>query len=237
MPAVPDQTEPPRALNIDLYCLTCGYNLRGLSGDPVRCPECGNLNPIGDVELPAELITRQLRRMDPSGSIIAFVFSLPFQAMFWLLVWQATAGNPGIPLLVWLIFGIPAFALFGLGIRGLFRFRSSCLGKPGWGTVYLKYFLFGLLLVGLIAGVMTGGWLLACWLMETQADLGLQVLLLFAGLFIPGSLGAFGARYLLAGLQRRLTKSMQVLQREVAVTIARDESRKRLIHRRGRPLA
>ena len=56
-------TEPAPALDRDLYCLTCGYNLRGLSGDPVRCPECGNLNPIGDVEIPAEIITKQLRRM------------------------------------------------------------------------------------------------------------------------------------------------------------------------------
>lgn len=29
----------------DRYCRLCGYNLRGLSGDSVRCPECGKLNP------------------------------------------------------------------------------------------------------------------------------------------------------------------------------------------------
>lgn len=26
---------------IDLYCYACGYNLRGLSGKRIRCPECG----------------------------------------------------------------------------------------------------------------------------------------------------------------------------------------------------
>jgi hypothetical protein len=33
-------------------CLDCGYRLRGLSGDPRRCPECGLVNPS---ELPKEV--------------------------------------------------------------------------------------------------------------------------------------------------------------------------------------
>ncbi|MGH8629185.1 MAG: hypothetical protein ACREU7_00265 [Burkholderiales bacterium] len=35
------------ALAADLFCLQCGYNLRGLSGDPIRCPECGRVHDIG----------------------------------------------------------------------------------------------------------------------------------------------------------------------------------------------
>lgn len=33
-------TTPASVEDIDLYCLQCGYNLRGQSGDPRRCPEC-----------------------------------------------------------------------------------------------------------------------------------------------------------------------------------------------------
>jgi len=35
------------AIDEDLFCLTCGYNLRALRGDPVRCPECGEDNAVG----------------------------------------------------------------------------------------------------------------------------------------------------------------------------------------------
>src|SRR5262249_22782403 len=49
---------------IDLYCLACGYNLRGLSGDPRRCPECGHLNPVGDLMVPASEIAKQLTAME-----------------------------------------------------------------------------------------------------------------------------------------------------------------------------
>ena len=59
----------PRSLDIDLYCLSCGYNLRGLSGDPINCPECGSLNPVGDVEIPAPIIAEQLRKMETSPAI------------------------------------------------------------------------------------------------------------------------------------------------------------------------
>jgi arginyl-tRNA synthetase len=44
------QLEPPATpLDRDLYCPTCGYNLRGLSGDPIRCPECGRHMPRSEL--------------------------------------------------------------------------------------------------------------------------------------------------------------------------------------------
>ena len=71
-----------RLITCDLYCLRCGYNLRGLSGDPVRCPECAFLNPLGDAEIPAALISRQLKRMETAPAscvacVLAFVFLIP----------------------------------------------------------------------------------------------------------------------------------------------------------------
>jgi uncharacterized protein YxjI len=34
----------PPDQDVDRFCLRCAYNLRGLAGDPVRCPECGTPN-------------------------------------------------------------------------------------------------------------------------------------------------------------------------------------------------
>lgn len=31
---------------LDPVCIQCGYILRGLSGDPIRCPECGEYNQV-----------------------------------------------------------------------------------------------------------------------------------------------------------------------------------------------
>lgn len=73
-----DSVAPPLAIPViveDLYCLECGYNLRGLSGDPVRCPECGYLNDLGTVAIPAQLITAALRNMETAPTMcVAAVF-------------------------------------------------------------------------------------------------------------------------------------------------------------------
>jgi len=52
------------AIDEDLFCLDCGYNLRGLRGDPVRCPECGHDNDLGTVSIPASLIRTALHEME-----------------------------------------------------------------------------------------------------------------------------------------------------------------------------
>lgn len=52
---VPQQQTNPHveALRQDLGCLNCGYNLRGLTGAVVNCPECGHVCDVAD------LITRK----------------------------------------------------------------------------------------------------------------------------------------------------------------------------------
>ena len=51
---------PDGAIAADVFCLNCGYNLRGLTGDPVRCPECGHSNPLAEAVLPAWAIRRAI---------------------------------------------------------------------------------------------------------------------------------------------------------------------------------
>ena len=48
--ATPDAVE---AIQRDLACPACGYNLRGLTGDVIPCPECGT-----DVDI-ARLVTQK----------------------------------------------------------------------------------------------------------------------------------------------------------------------------------
>lgn len=73
--------------NVDLYCLECGYNLRGLSGDPRRCPECGYLNPVGELGLTAEAVSRQLRGFEnaPMLCVVSMLCAAPAILMvIWL---------------------------------------------------------------------------------------------------------------------------------------------------------
>ena len=46
--------------DLDLFCLGCGYNLRGLCGDPRCCPECGTNNRVSDLTIPSHVIAKQL---------------------------------------------------------------------------------------------------------------------------------------------------------------------------------
>ena len=51
----------------DLRCLQCFYCLRGLPGDPVRCPECGQESSLAELrEFAADLSSDELRPVDRS---------------------------------------------------------------------------------------------------------------------------------------------------------------------------
>lgn len=216
------------SLDRDLYCLTCGYNLRGLAGDPVRCPECGNLNPIGDVEIPAPIIKAQLRRMEtsPAACLAAILFGLPVHIFFWSLVAAGALEDQGVWGIVSCI-GLAALAAVGLWLEGCRRFRDSCLRKPGWGTALLMYHVHGLaVLVSTIAGVP-----LFIVLMVRFADRYIaafpssEFVWILVGLVLGGPAVYFWVRW----LYRLATARLIPLQREVAVTIARDRARRDLV--------
>ncbi|MFQ5461023.1 MAG: hypothetical protein ACE5E5_00175 [Phycisphaerae bacterium] len=76
----------PRDDRQDLFCLHCGYNLRGLSGDPRRCPECGRQSAVADMLIPADQIRKALRRLEtgPALATSVVLISLCFLAMRWV---------------------------------------------------------------------------------------------------------------------------------------------------------
>jgi hypothetical protein len=126
---MPESQQSP--LDFDARCVRCGYRLRGLAGDPVRCPECFFENPS------AELIRRhsdaaRLNRLRGAGD--AFLLAL-----------IALAAGPW---LWWRSGPLPA-ALPVLGVGGLLAYQALAVCRrimpeddadgDGWRPLFLRY--------------------------------------------------------------------------------------------------
>jgi hypothetical protein len=139
-PNPPSEPAPGAAIEIDLYCLHCGYNLRGLSGDPVRCPECGYRFAVADLLCPPKAVARRLRRM----SRRAWSCVLCTLAFLFLLSVSLASREPGP--------GVCAFVLGPLlwGI-GLTEFKNSCVSEPGWSRALLRFHVGAVLALLVVA--------------------------------------------------------------------------------------
>ena len=203
-------TTPPSVEDIDLYCLQCGYNLRGQCGDPRRCPECFYLNPVGDLEIPAAVITAQIRRMEsaPAGCVGMVLVGVP-------LLIPAMLASPGF-----IVGGAIALALW---IRLVVRFRFYCMVKSGWRLALVKYHVYGLafsvaiLVVPLLGIVLTESE--QPWLDHPAAFPVMVCVVIGLGLLVILGAGPTHAK---------LKAILEPLQREVAVTLARDGLRQAL---------
>lgn len=228
--ALPDIEEPraqhagPRAIEIDLYCLECGYNLRGLYGDPVRCPECGYKNPIGDVEIPAPRIQQQLKRMEsaPAVSVFGLLLLLLFLGLIGAML--LSGGAVGVDGACW---GIATIAGLATWVTGIVRFRASCLERPGWLGAVARYQLVALLLTAGIAGVFIGVGSLVTVGAGSIAD-GEGATAYCLVMPVTTLLVVIGIRWRLQPVHRWLRAPMDQLQRAVAVKIARDRIRKEM---------
>jgi hypothetical protein len=221
-------THPDTPEQIDLYCLQCGYNLRGLSGEPRRCPECFPMNPVGDLVLPAERIAQALRQLQtaPTVCVAAICVGLPFLMLVTGLVVSRAPFEPGgfacilagtvIPAMLWIICAS--------------EFRASCTRHPQWFAALMRYHLYGLLLgIIVFAGVIAVGsavnrLILRRWSGSSEAVVSCVTLLILVA-----------AIFLLRPLARRITAraadEMTALHRAVAVRVARDELRRELARR------
>ena len=123
----PPTPAPQEPINEDLYCLHCAYNLRGLSGNPVRCPECGKLNTRDDLDCPPKMVGRRARRMETAAalcflSVTGFLGSVVFSLLSgeYGCFWCASILAP----LPWAI--------------GSTEFKNGCLAETGWMRVLLR---------------------------------------------------------------------------------------------------
>jgi hypothetical protein len=205
--------------NVDLYCLHCGYNLRGLSGDPRRCPECGEFSPLSELTLPAEVIAKQLRGLEtwPTACVgLALLLMLVLLISVPILIASGFSGNVVAccsPVLV--ILG----AYWLIGVQ---EFRSACMSKSGWSQVLFEYHLYGL---GLCLMVLVCAGLPLVLIAQTRGPNSSWATV--AGVVIL--IGGFSAVVVLAPRARRRCKAkMDVFQRDVAVKLAAEHLRNRL---------
>jgi hypothetical protein len=213
--AQPGSPSPPQ--DLDLYCLECGYNLRGLSGDPRRCPECFHLNPVGDAELSAEVISRQLRRMEtaPALCVGSFVVGAAMAVPTIATILEARNANTSfccggtllVPAIVWL--------------GGISEFATSCMGKPGWFRVLMRYHFYGVTMAAIVVAAVAGIALPLFYNVRSDWQFLLIVTILIFAIVLsvpPVSRWA----------HRRAREGLEPLQREVAVKLARDRIRRQL---------
>lgn len=217
---LPERTNPASiGDDRDLYCLGCGYNLRGLPGDPRCCPECGHVNRVADLEVPAQQIKKALRRLETGpalcGAMTATLAGWLLPILYLML--RRPIGPPFY--LPWTVVSLIAGAVI-VWIVGLMMTRSSCGARRGWVVVSIKFSVSGLwiwcsifaelaLIVHVIQGIRS-----AVRGPLTPTEFGELVVSIAA---------AVGVFLVAAWLYRWARRSVASLQREAAVRLIREK--------------
>ena len=221
----PADSPPPLILDFDLACQHCRYNLRGLSGDPVRCPECGTSNTLGEGEPSEADIAAQFLRTDltPGACVCAMLVVLPTQAMIWLLALLALRGRivPGELGESLECVGAPALLSLVIWYASVERFRTLCGRQPGWRQALLLYHVYGL---GISLTIITAVIALYTWLMWPAGDLNVWCVLLPA---VTLAAAIKGARRLMAAPYARLQARIHTMQRPQVIAELRADARRR----------
>lgn len=197
---------------VDLYCMGCGYNLRGQIGDPRRCPECGRQNSVQLMQIPAARIKRQLRLLESAPT---YCFMGSTMALISLVM-------PGIRVVAsrgtldgkWLIF-VGFFLLLGVvcAYVGGGQFRRSCCNHPDWLRALLKFHAYAAAIFALFLSAVLSIWVVAIYTMGSSTGL----------IRWPGTIVALVVAYwflavaLIYRLYRRLRAMLDPLQRAAAV--------------------
>lgn len=178
-----------------LYCLFCGYNLRGLSGNPARCPECGGFNDRSLIAIPAEFIRSALLKMETAPttcvgvSVIALLISCPLLAMGEFVAIAVICIGSG---LVWLL---PYWYM-----------RSVFENKPGWRSILRDFHL--------ATACWVAGIFLPLFLLLHRGGSGYSIAIKAVCFFTAVGLFPLGM-----SIYRRGQKQIDILQRHKAVAV------------------
>ncbi len=201
------------SIDEDVYCLGCAYNLRGLSGDPVTCPECGKPNATGDLIIPAAAITLALRRMETAPTTCVGMSILAFFSLFVAVMCFAQNMSVLYPL----IFIIGSLAI---GLSAVWRMRTEFNARPGWFRILLEFHL-------VTAIMLPSAWVVVVTPLSIPrfqwfgVPLGTMIVISFLGL--AGI--AFGL-----SIYRASRRRLAAIQREAAVRMAKEILRTHLRH-------
>lgn len=204
-------------LDEDLYCLQCGYNLRGLSGDPVRCPECGLVNDLGVVSVPARLIRQALRDMENAPTVCVFCAGC---TVFVLIVTLLVIGNGRTPRSAGLGVEFESILVGGVAVVGwfwsAFWARRVFEHKDGWKRILIDFHVATLLCLPLFSCI-----LFIHGVVEARFGLPLVTVWVAASAAMA---------YLAMRIYFRARGRLEAMQQETAVRIARNTVRKLLQH-------
>lgn len=218
----------------DLYCVECGYNLRGLTGEVLRCPECGTNNPLTDLAPAASAIQRHIRNMERSLNAAVVMTTLSIVPLMVLLLLSRSYTLRTIASTPAIIIPLAALAalLLGCWVSCMVRFRRLALCSNAWLRSALVYHLWVVPLV-----LLAGGPIIAMALvLRGFVDMTFRARppLTYLGLqLVFGLLWIALCAWLAPALRTRLHASIEPLRRESALHITRDYLRERM-HRARR---
>lgn len=204
----PLATTADGAIDEDLFCLACGYNLRGLSGNPVRCPECGENNDLYITSIPAPLITKALHGMETTLTTCVFASLLGLLA---IAIFALSRGR-AFP-----VVAVVAFVSLALWLKGWFDGLQAYENRKALRRLVLNFHVITVLCTAFL-------WLFVLLLSagfgRTQSSAALAFWMSVLIAVPPFVMGVW--------LYRNCRKRIALLQRDRAVQIARDELRKHL---------
>jgi hypothetical protein len=191
-------------LDEDLFCLFCGYNLRGLSGNPVRCPECGKHNDVRQITVPAGMIRAALRKMETAPAVCVACTTVLIALAF-----LASIGEPRLLVFV----GPVALIAWSIAYR---QTEAVCKNRPGWRRIVVDFHAVTLLCTSFLPLLIMGLILSShpFYVVSEEAAL-LGALLLAVPMFVAGLI-----------IYSRTRSRLHEMQREEAIRIARETLRR-----------